>query len=1222
MLMRTLTTLTALCLLLPACDIQAPRTIDLAGVDPDRADQCDELVASHCLYPFPNNHFTVPDPVSATGLRIQLQEQVMPVANPVSVPASSLAPAGVETLGQRAVDPAEWNRNDGFSPGAMLLAHLPGIDLAESRAPRLSDLSTALDEHAGMVVINADTGERHLIWAELDANASTVDGQALIIRPARNFEEGQRYIAAIRGARDGFGQLLPVNPLFAAYRDGTNTGIEVLELRRPAMEDIFDRLGRAGIERDELTLAWDFTIASQQSLTGRLLAIRDDAFARLDGGAPRFTVDQLGIEIDGAPREGLSRGISGTFEVPNYLDQPGGVPGSRFHYDSDAADAVPTVRDGNDVFTARFRCQVPESTVADFDDPDSTVTPARAALYGHGLFGEGPGGEFRAGNVRAMQNEHNILFCATDWYGMATEDFMAGVMHNILADIGQFPRQVDRSQQGLLAQMFLAELLRHPEGFASHPAFRHGPDDSLLFDPSEVFYDGNSQGGILGGALVATAPNIHRGVLGVPGSNYSLLLRRYGPFAERFGFILYEAYRDELDRSLVFALMQMLWDRAENNGYLSHLAGRHLPDTPTEKAVLLHVALGDYQVTHWSAEIMARTIGAAIHEPTVRLGEHTDTNPYYDIPLIDYPHDGHAIMIWDSGDVDPETGRGNPLPPTNNTGPDPAYGNDPHSSPRSTVAARLQKSEFMRSNGQVIDVCGGNPCFSDDYTGIGRATGGRDLYSRLGLEEITIDDLQRGYEQGDFTTRQVVEAYLARIQAIDVEGPALNAVRAINPDALADAEALDSERAAGQLRGPLHGVPVLLKDNIDVAGMPTTAGSRFMANAMPLQDAFIVERLREQGAVILGKTNLSEWANFHSNMSSSGWSGLGGQVQNPYDVTRNPCGSSSGSGVAASANLSALTIGTETNGSIVCPANANGVVGLKPTVGLWSRSGIIPISHTTDSAGPMVRTVRDAAVLLGALAGEDARDTMTDGSSQHSHADYTVFLGGGDLQGRRLGLLTTSLSANFRVTALVRETVALLESLGATVVEIDRISETNINQEAFQVLMYEFRDGLNRYFASLGPDAPVRSVEHLAELTREDPEETAVWDRNLLFNAADTGDLDSDEYRSALERMLRYSREQGIDRVIAEHELDAIIAPTGSPAWKTDLVLGDNFSISSSSPSARAGYPVISLPVGTIDGLPVGLSIFAGAWSEPVLLELAHALEQALPPRAVPQLIE
>jgi len=687
---------------------------------------CDELVPSHCLYPFPNNFFTRLDSSSTTGLRINFDPRAMPVAQPVSIAPAARVPGGVTTIEQRAVDPREWNRNDGFSPASMLLAHLPGIDLERSGAAKITDIARSLDVDAPIIVINAETGERQLLWAELDANASSPAGQALIIRPAKNFAEGQRYIAAIRQARNSAGELLPPSPLFQVYRDAVpiesgSASAEFYEQRRAQMEDIFTRLHNHGVDRQDLTLAWDFTIASQHSLTSRLLSIRDDAFERLNGGAPRFSIDEVSRLIQGSEREGLSRGITGTFELPNYLNQPGGVPGSQFNYTSTSADALPQVLNGDDVFTARFRCQVPVSTVNDFADPDSAVTPARPALYGHGLFGEGPGGEFRAGNVRAMQTEHNILFCATDWYGMATEDFIAGVMHNVLADISQFPRQVDRSQQGVLAAMFLAELLRHPDGFASHPAFRHGPENTLIYDPSEVFYDGNSQGGILGGALVATAPNIHRGVLGVPGSNYSLLLRRYGPFAERFGFIMYEAYQDELDRSVVFALMQMLWDRAENSGYLSHLAGNHLPNTPTDKAVLLHVALGDYQVTHWSAEIMARSIGAAIHEPTVRLGESTDDNPYFAIPLIDsYPHQGHAIMIWDSGDVDPQTSRGNPLPPTSNTGPDENYGTDPHESPRSTVAARAQKSAFMRSDGAVINVCGDGPCLSDDYTGIKR----------------------------------------------------------------------------------------------------------------------------------------------------------------------------------------------------------------------------------------------------------------------------------------------------------------------------------------------------------------------------------------------------------------------------------------------------------------------------------------------------------------------
>jgi amidase len=493
------------------------------------------------------------------------------------------------------------------------------------------------------------------------------------------------------------------------------------------------------------------------------------------------------------------------------------------------------------------------------------------------------------------------------------------------------------------------------------------------------------------------------------------------------------------------------------------------------------------------------------------------------------------------------------------------------------------------------------------------------LFDRLGLEEIDIIQLQQGYENGDFTAQQVIQAYLERIEQIDRNGPALNAVLHIHPDALEMAAVLDEERQEGVIRGPLHGVPVLLKDNIDTADLPTTAGSRFMDGSIPPRDAFIVKKLREQGAIILGKVNLSEWANFHSSFSSSGWSGLGGQVQNPYALSRNPCGSSSGSGVAAAANLSTITIGTETNGSIVCPSGANGIVGLKPTVGLWSRSGIIPISYTTDSAGPMVRTVRDAAILLGALTGVDPDDDMTANSEEHIHADYTQFLNEDGLQGKRIGFYTAPLGNHFRVDTLMHQNIRILKDLGAEIVEIDQIEGENIGGDAFEVLLYEFRDGLNRYFESLGNNSPLQSIEHLAELTRNSPDESKPFDRNLILTAAEKGDLDSEEYLNALQRMQRFSREEGIDKVMDEHNLDAIVSPTGSPAWKTDLVMGDNFKLASSSPSARAGYPIISLPMGEIDGLPVGVSFFGRAWSEPVLLEIAYAFEQATQARFVPE---
>jgi amidase len=488
----------------------------------------------------------------------------------------------------------------------------------------------------------------------------------------------------------------------------------------------------------------------------------------------------------------------------------------------------------------------------------------------------------------------------------------------------------------------------------------------------------------------------------------------------------------------------------------------------------------------------------------------------------------------------------------------------------------------------------------------------------LDVSHLDVAALQRAYDSGAFDAEAVTRAYLARIAALDREGPALNAVLSLNPRALERARALDLERQSGQSRGPLHGVPVLIKDNINTADMPTTAGSIWLKDVVPPQDAFIVARLREQGAIILGKTNLSEWANFHSNRSSSGWSRLGGQVRNPYDTSRNPCGSSSGSGVAAAASLATLAVGTETNGSIVCPANANGIVGMKPTVGLWSRSGIIPISHSSDSAGPMTRNVRDAAILLGALAVEDSADDKTVGHSEQRYSDYTQFLDPNALQGKRLGLWTSPMGQHHRVERLTRAAVAALKAHGAEVVEIERISEEDIGADAFNVLLYEFHHGMNQYLASLGEASPFADYAALMAAIDADVTAREQFDRGLLRLALTKDGLGSEEYQTALARMLEYSREKGIDRVLAEHRLDAIIAPTGSPAWKTDLLLGDNFVLASSSPSARAGYPIISVPMGAIAGLPVGLSFFAEAWSEPKLLALAYAFEQATQHRQPP----
>ncbi len=488
------------------------------------------------------------------------------------------------------------------------------------------------------------------------------------------------------------------------------------------------------------------------------------------------------------------------------------------------------------------------------------------------------------------------------------------------------------------------------------------------------------------------------------------------------------------------------------------------------------------------------------------------------------------------------------------------------------------------------------------------------------FEEYTITQLQQGYDHGDFTITEVVRAYLDRIVAIDDNGPSLNAVIAVNPDALAIAAQLDRELKEGKIRGPMHGVPVLLKDNIDTNdGMATTAGSRALLGSHPLKDSFVAQKLRDAGAVIIGKANLSEWANFRGNLSSSGWSGVGGQTKNPYILDRNPCGSSSGSGVAVSANLCMTAVGTETDGSIVCPSTANGIVGIKPTVGLLSRSGIVPISFTQDTPGPMARTVRDAAIMLGVMTGADPADSKTAASEGKVPADYTSFLKEDGLKGKRIGWYTSGRGQHFKVDTLMQKAVDYIKSRGAEVVEINSIYDREVSSLSFQVLLWEFKDGLNKYFASLGDAAPVKNTEELIEFNKKDTVELRYFDQALLLEANKKGSVESKEFQDILSKMNRLVRDEGIDRVMDGNRLDAFMAPTGSPAWKTDHINGDAFVLSSSSPAAIAGYPNITVPMGFVEGLPVGISFFGRAWSEPLLLEIAYAYETGTKHRAAPE---
>jgi amidase len=493
----------------------------------------------------------------------------------------------------------------------------------------------------------------------------------------------------------------------------------------------------------------------------------------------------------------------------------------------------------------------------------------------------------------------------------------------------------------------------------------------------------------------------------------------------------------------------------------------------------------------------------------------------------------------------------------------------------------------------------------------------------VNVEEMTISQLEKAYQNHQFTVRQVVETYLQRIQDIDRQGPHLNSIIETNPDALAIADSLDKLLEKGEARGVLFGVPVVLKDNIDTHDkMSTTAGSRALAGSHPLNDSWVAAKLRAAGAIILAKANLSEWANFRCSFSSSGWSGVGGQTHNPYILDRNPCGSSSGPGAAVSANLAMAGIGTETNGSIVCPSNANGLVGVKPTVGLISRSGVVPISFTQDTPGPMTRSVTDAAILLGALSGVDSADSKTLLSKGHAYNDYTQFLKKGSLKGKRIGLYTRPLGHNYKVDTLMNRAVRFLESQGATIVKINRILPPKVNGQSFQVLLYEFKDGLNKYFKSLGPQAQIKNMKDLIAFNIADSVELKYFDQQLVVEAEAKGDLNSPEYKKALAGMLKGSREQGMDKVMDANKLDAIVGPTGGPAWKTDLVNGDNFGMGSSSPAAISGYPSITVPMGFIQGLPVGISFFGRAWSEPLLLGLAYDFEQGTHHRKAPRFLK
>lgn len=491
------------------------------------------------------------------------------------------------------------------------------------------------------------------------------------------------------------------------------------------------------------------------------------------------------------------------------------------------------------------------------------------------------------------------------------------------------------------------------------------------------------------------------------------------------------------------------------------------------------------------------------------------------------------------------------------------------------------------------------------------------------LEEITIAELQKRQQGGAQSSEELVQAYLERIEAIDRSGPKLNSVIELNPDALSIARQLDAERKAGKVRGPMHGIPVLIKDNIGTSDrMQTTAGSLALLNAgVPGdRDSFVAAQLRRAGAVILGKTNLSEWANFRSTHSSSGWSGRGGQTHNPYALDRNPSGSSSGSGAATSANLCAVAVGTETDGSIVSPSCSNGLVGIKPTVGLVSRAGIVPISHTQDTAGPMARTVSDAAILLTALAGVDPNDPATTAAQSHIATDYAKSLDPHGLRGMRVGVVRKFAGFNTQADKLFDESIEVMRKLGAVVVDpVEIATDGKFGDAEMTVLLYEFKTDLNNYLGALGPKSQVHSLADVIKFNNDNAvTEMPYFGQELLVRANSKGGLDSDEYKKALADCKKLTQTEGIDAALTKNKLDVLIGITGGPAWVTDLVDGDGGLFSDSSLAAVAGYPHITVPMGTMFGLPLNISFIGTAWSEPTLLKAAYAYEQATRHRTVP----
>lgn len=695
-----------------------------ADVDLRKADKCDFIVAAgnSCLAPFPNDFYTRKDASSETGRRLALD----PEATPQNEETVHI---GVDVL----------NQSDGFSPGPLLTVRAPGMDnqvaFDKSGIVSIKEMDRTYEPSQPVVLIDAATGERQLIWAELDSNATSDATRNLIIRPGKNLENGHRYIVALRNLKDAEGKTLAAPAGFRLYRDSNRTSNKIVEGRRAHFESIFKDLAKAGIARKSLYLAWDFTVASTENLTGRMLSIRDRAFAELgdtnltdgvvQGDAPDYTITHIsdyGSDTSGDGAEDI-RVVEGTFTVPCYLNQAGCPSGATFDLD---ADQKPIRMAGN-TMQARFVCNIPRSAVYDDGGTWKVDQKARPSLYGHGLFGSID--EVTSRNIRQLGTENGVLVCGTDWIGMSEED-VAPTALNALLDLTKFPALPDRLQQGFLNFLYLGRLLIHPQGFAADPAFKF--DGQSVIDTDDLFYYGNSQGGIAGGALTAVATDFTRSVLYVPGMNYSTLLTRSTDFTTYAQF-LYPAYPTEVDRPAIFSLMQTMWDRGEPNGYANNMTSDPLPNTPAHK-VLIEMAYGDHQVANVATEVEARTIGAPLRSPALDSDRFAPglIEPFYGHDtlgdLAGPAADGNGYFVWDIGpkrmqEDPPGSGTmkefGTDPAPLTNTNPDDSYGVDPHDTViRSSPLIRKQIADFLKTNGKITNPCGSDPCYAASWKGM------------------------------------------------------------------------------------------------------------------------------------------------------------------------------------------------------------------------------------------------------------------------------------------------------------------------------------------------------------------------------------------------------------------------------------------------------------------------------------------------------------------------